>query len=82
MLELADPFGRVRNERAIRGLIVTGVGDKAFVAGADINELAVLTPVDARAYAERPSHVERRSPWVSPGKSSTARQERNSGSCP
>ena len=57
VLELADAFGRVRNERAIRGLIVTGVGDKAFVAGADINELAVLTPVDARAYAERGQRI-------------------------
>ena len=32
-------------------LLVTGVGDKAFVAGADINELAGQTPVEGAAYA-------------------------------
>ena len=51
--ELEDAIGRVAREPGIRGLIVTGAGEKAFVAGADINELAVLTPVEARAYAER-----------------------------
>ncbi len=38
---------------AVRALIVTGAGDKAFVAGADINQLAELTPIEAQAYAER-----------------------------
>src|ERR1035441_4688964 len=51
--ELADAFGRVANQPGIRAAIVTGAGEKAFVAGADIGELAALSPYDARAFAER-----------------------------
>jgi enoyl-CoA hydratase len=51
MGELADAFTRVRDVAAIRALIITGAGEKAFVAGADINELAVLTPIEAQAVA-------------------------------
>ncbi len=32
-------------------LLITGMGDKAFVAGADIKELSTLTPVEGAAYA-------------------------------
>ncbi|MGH9863263.1 MAG: enoyl-CoA hydratase-related protein, partial [Candidatus Acidiferrales bacterium] len=39
---IADPELRVA--------ILTGAGEKAFIAGADINELAVLTPVAGRDY--------------------------------
>jgi enoyl-CoA hydratase len=49
MGELADAFTRVRDDAAVRALIVTGAGEKAFVAGADIRELAVLSPVEAQA---------------------------------
>ncbi len=53
MGELADAFSRVRDDAAIRGLIVMGAGEKAFVAGADIKELAVLSPVEAQALSQR-----------------------------
>jgi len=53
MEELADAFTRAREDAAIRALIVTGAGEKAFVAGADIKELAVLSPIEARALALR-----------------------------
>jgi enoyl-CoA hydratase len=53
MRELSDAFTRVRDDAAIRGLIVTGAGEKAFVAGADIKELAVLSPVEAQALSQR-----------------------------
>ena len=53
MEELSDAFTRAREDAGIRGLIVTGAGEKAFVAGADINELAVLSPMEARALALR-----------------------------
>jgi len=51
--ELKSAFERVGGERSIRAAIVTGAGEKAFVAGADIQELAVLSPVEAREYAGR-----------------------------
>ena len=51
--ELADAFGRVASDPAIRAAIVTGAGEKAFVAGADIRELAELSPYEARALALR-----------------------------
>ncbi len=40
-----------RDDSAVRCLVLTGAGEKAFVAGADINELAVLSPMDAKDYA-------------------------------
>ena len=49
MAELDDAFARAASDAAVRGLILTGAGEKAFVAGADINELAALDPVQARA---------------------------------
>src|ERR1017187_6328155 len=51
--ELADAFGHVANDRGIRAVVLTGAGEKAFVAGADIGELAALSPYDARAFARR-----------------------------
>ena len=57
VLELEDAFRRARTEPSIRALIVTGAGEKAFVAGADINELAVLSPVEAQAYAARGQRI-------------------------
>ena len=45
-----------RDER-VRVVILTGSGDKAFVAGADINELAVQTPTGGREHALRGQHV-------------------------
>ena len=38
--ELGDAVGRIEPSAAIRGVILTGAGTKAFVAGADIAELA------------------------------------------
>lgn len=51
MAELDDAFARVESDAAIRGLILTGAGEKAFVAGADIRELARKTPAEARETA-------------------------------
>ena len=45
--ELDEAIARVEADNSIRGLIVTGAGEKAFVAGADIQELAVATAVFA-----------------------------------
>jgi enoyl-CoA hydratase len=60
MGELDDAFARVEREAAIRGLILTGAGEKAFVAGADIADLARLTPAEARETSLRGQRVFRR----------------------
>jgi enoyl-CoA hydratase len=49
--ELGELAGRIRSDPAIQGLILTGAGPKAFVAGADIDELASQGPVDGKARA-------------------------------
>jgi enoyl-CoA hydratase len=51
--ELADCFERIGDAAEVRGVILTGAGEKAFIAGADISELAALTPVEARETALR-----------------------------
>jgi enoyl-CoA hydratase len=58
--ELDDAFQRVAADRELRALILTGAGGKAFVAGADINELAALSAVEAREYAGRGQRAFRR----------------------
>ena len=40
--ELAQVVARIAADRAVRGVVLTGAGPKAFVAGADINELAAV----------------------------------------
>jgi len=57
MEELRRALLEAKHDEASRAVIITGAGDKAFVAGADINELARLTPADARDYAVRGQHV-------------------------
>lgn len=49
--ELGEAAGRIATDPAIRGAIVTGAGPKAFVAGADIAELAGQTPLEGKARA-------------------------------
>jgi enoyl-CoA hydratase len=53
IVELEDAFSRVEKDASIRALLVTGAGEKAFVAGADINELASLPPFEVRMYGLR-----------------------------
>jgi enoyl-CoA hydratase len=50
MDELGDCLIKVRADDAIRVLILTGAGEKAFIAGADINELSQQTPVNGREF--------------------------------
>lgn len=46
--ELALAFEQARHDDAIRVIVLAGAGEKAFVAGADISELATLSPIEAR----------------------------------
>jgi len=45
--DLRTAFEDARDDAAVRGVILTGAGDKAFIAGADISELARLTSYEA-----------------------------------
>jgi enoyl-CoA hydratase/carnithine racemase len=45
--DLKAAFLEAQSDREVRGVILTGAGDKAFVAGADISELATITPIQA-----------------------------------
>jgi len=47
----------LQRDESVRVIVVTGAGDKASMAGADINELAVQTPVSAREHALTGQHV-------------------------
>ena len=45
--DLRAAFEDARDDATVRGVILTGTGDKAFIAGADISEIAHITAVDA-----------------------------------
>lgn len=51
--ELTRAFEEAGADVSVRVVILRGAGDKAFVAGADISELATVTPVQARDFARR-----------------------------
>lgn len=51
--ELGSAFEQIASDDDIRALIITGAGEKAFVAGADINELAKQSPVEAKKFSLR-----------------------------
>src|SRR5436190_6488466 len=47
----------LKQDDAVRAIVLTGAGEKAFVAGADINELAMQTPSSGREHALAGQHV-------------------------
>src|SRR5438445_3005291 len=47
----------LKHDDSARAVVLTGSGEKAFVAGADINELAVQTPTSGREHALAGQHV-------------------------
>ena len=51
--ELSEVFENARDDAAVRGVILTGAGDRAFAAGADISELSNDTPADAEDKTRR-----------------------------
>ncbi|HUE76344.1 MAG TPA: enoyl-CoA hydratase/isomerase family protein, partial [Longimicrobiales bacterium] len=46
--ELVGAFDALEAEDDVRVVVLTGAGDKAFVAGADIGEFAERTPIEQR----------------------------------
>ncbi len=55
--ELRQALLDIKSDPAIRAAIVTGAGTRAFVAGADVNELAAQRPEEARDHTRRGQHV-------------------------
>lgn len=50
LTDLNDVLDQVEQSEEIRVVIVTGAGEKAFVAGADIKEMDVMSPIQAFEY--------------------------------
>lgn len=50
--ELGEAMELAKNDTNVAGIIITGAGDKSFVAGADITEIAELNEVNGRKFAE------------------------------
>jgi len=57
MDELRAAFHDIKNDSGVRVVILTGAGEKAFIAGADIGELAQNNAVVAKEYALRGQSV-------------------------
>jgi enoyl-CoA hydratase len=58
--ELGDAVGHVEGDPGVRGVILTGAGPKAFVAGADISEIAEQGATEGKARALTGQQVFRR----------------------
>ena len=52
MLELRDAVTACKNDSAVKVVILTGAGEKAFVAGADISQMQNLRPAEALGFME------------------------------
>ena len=57
MGELRAAFQDAKDDAAVRVVLLTGSGEKAFIAGADISELQKLSPVEAKEYTHRGQSV-------------------------
>jgi enoyl-CoA hydratase len=55
--EIGRVFDEARDDASVKAVIVTGGGDKAFVAGADINELAQKNPFTGKETSERGQQI-------------------------
>src|ERR1700730_18074788 len=53
MTELEQVFLDIQKHAEVRAVLLTGAGEKAFVAGADIGELASLSPLEGEQLAAR-----------------------------
>jgi enoyl-CoA hydratase len=55
--ELKQIFLSLRNDESVSVVILTGSGEKAFVAGADISEINKLDMISAKAFAEKGQEI-------------------------
>ena len=52
MIEITNSICELGQDKKIKAVILTGEGDKAFIAGADISAMANLTPLEAKDFSE------------------------------
>jgi enoyl-CoA hydratase len=57
LAELKETIQSLYDDKDIRGAIITGAGEKAFVAGADISEFTELNEMNARKFAEEGQEI-------------------------
>jgi enoyl-CoA hydratase len=57
LTELSSAIEAFKADPGVRAVVLTGSGEKSFVAGADINELAVQTPVQGKEHARRGQQI-------------------------
>lgn len=57
LTELAAALTSLKDDDGVRAIVLTGAGEKSFVAGADINELAVQTPAQGKEHARRGQQI-------------------------
>jgi enoyl-CoA hydratase/carnithine racemase len=50
---LAQAFAELAEDETLRAIVLTGAGDRAFIGGADLNELVLLEPDSARLFITR-----------------------------
>jgi len=55
--ELAQAFAAIAADDQVKAVVLTGAGDKAFVAGADIAAMAEMTALEGRKFARRGQEV-------------------------
>ncbi len=55
--EIKDAIWEAYDDDEVKGIIVTGAGDKAFVAGADISEFTQLNKINSRKIAENGQEI-------------------------
>ena len=57
LTELAAAMASFKDDDGVRAIVITGAGEKSFVAGADINELAALSPVAGKEHARHGQRI-------------------------
>jgi enoyl-CoA hydratase len=56
-VDLLAALAAIETDAEVGVVVITGAGEKSFIAGADINELATQTPVSGREHAMSGQHI-------------------------
>ncbi len=55
--EILEAIRMAASDPKVHGVILTGAGEKAFIAGADITEMSGMNPIQAKVFADKGHHV-------------------------